>query len=102
MASLKDSALNYSSATTMNIADLDKVSTDLDLVPDSFEVDENGEKKTVYQEIIIIEDQKYRVPKTVLQQLKVLLEDNPQMKFFKVKKTGSHMDTRYTVIPVSN
>ena len=100
MASIKDSALNYSSTTTMNIADLDKVSTDLEIVPDSFEVEENGVTKTVNQEVIIIDEQKYRIPKSVLQQLKVLLEDSPELKHFKVKKTGSNMDTRYTCIPM--
>ena len=87
----------------MNIADLDKVSTDLELVDDEFEFTDRatGLPKKVKQEVIIIDDVKYRCPVTVKQQLKILLEDNQNMKFFKVKKTGEGKDsTKYQVIPL--
>ena len=33
--------------------------------------------------------------------LEKFLEDNPNLKTFKVKKSGEGMETRYTVIPLS-
>ena len=104
MATIGEAADNYkASAKTMNIADLDKVSTDLQIELDTFEFTKGDETKTVEQEVIIIDEIKYRVPVTVKQQLKVLREDNPELKFFKVKKSGSTKDdTRYQVIPLMN
>jgi len=101
MATIGEAADNYQASTkTMNIADLERVSIDLQIVEDSFEFTKGDETKIVTQEVIVIEDIKYRVPVTVKQQLKVLLEDNPNMKFFKVKKSGTTKDdTRYQVIP---
>lgn len=102
MAKLNEYAQGYEpSAKTKNIADLDSVSTDLELVDDEFEFEKNGETKTVKQKVVIINDEKYRVPVSVIQQLKVLLEDNSSLKTIKVKKSGSTMDdTKYQVIPV--
>ena len=82
---------------------MDKVSTDLELVSDEFEFTDRttGLPKKVTQEVVIIDDIKYRCPVTVKQQLKVILEDNPELKFFKVKKTGEGKDnTKYQVIPL--
>jgi len=102
MATIGEAADEYQASTkTMNIADLDRVSIDLQIVEDSFEFTKGDETKTVTQEVIVIEDVKYRIPVTVKQQLKVLMEDNPKLKFFKVKKSGTTKDdTRYQVIPL--
>lgn len=104
MANLKEAANEYeASSKTKNIADLQKVSTDLELVNDTFEFEKDGQTKIVTQQVIVIDNDQYRVPKTVIQQLKVILEDNPELKFFKVKKTGTTKDdTRYQVIPLMN
>ena len=103
MPKLNEYAKGYEpTANTKNISDLDKVSTDLDLVDDEFEFEKNGETKTVKQKVIIVNNEKYRVPVSVIQQLKVLLEDNPALKTIKVKKSGTTKDdTRYQVIPVT-
>jgi len=101
MAKLKDEALAYESKQTKNIADLDVVSVDLDLEDDEFETeDEKGNLKTVKQKITMVNGEKYRVPNSVLKQIKVLLEDNPKMQKFKVKKSGQGLNTDYTVIPI--
>jgi len=98
MGKISEEALNYKPQTkTKNIADLQEVSVDLDLQDDSFEFD----NKTVNQKVIVVNDEKYRVPTTVIQQLKVILEDNPKMTKFKVKKSGTTKeDTKYLVIPL--
>jgi len=36
-----------------------------------------------------------------LKSLKAILEENPNLKDFKVKKSGTGMSTEYTVIPLS-
>ena len=103
MAKISDVAKEYEpSSKTKNIADLDKVSTDLEVLDDEFEFeDKQGVKKVVKQKVVVVDGENYRIPVTVIQQLKVLIEDNADLKFFKVKKSGTTKDdTRYQVIPV--
>lgn len=101
IAKLKEEAEAYQPQQTHNIAELEKVSVDLDVSDDEFETqDEQGNTKIVKQKIVMIEGVKYRIPNSVLNQLKVLLEDNPHLKNFKVKKTGQGLNTDYTVIPM--
>lgn len=101
MAKLKDEALAYESKLTKNIAELEEVSVDIDVEDDEFETeDEKGNPKTVKQKVTMIDGEKYRVPNSVLKQLKTHLEDNPNLKKFKVKKSGSGLNTDYTVIPI--
>ena len=88
---------------TKNIADLKEVSADIDLIDDEFEVTDKVTKqiKTVKQKVIIVDNEKYRVPNSVIGQLKVIWEDNPNCNKFKVKKSGTTIDdTRYQVIPL--
>ena len=90
-------------AKTKNIADLKEVSTDIELIDDEFEVTDKVTKqvKTVQQKLIVVEGEQYRIPVSVISQLKAILEDNPTCKKFKVLKTGTTMDdTRYQVIPL--
>lgn len=104
MTKLNDFAKDFEpQSKTKNIADLKEVSTEIDLIDDTFEVTDKVTKqvKTVRQKIIIVEGEQYRVPTSVISQLKVILEDNPGCKAFKVKKSGTTMDdTRYLVIPI--
>ncbi len=99
---LKEEAESYEPASkTKNIAELAKVSTALVTEDDSFTFSENGKDKTVNQKVVVVDGEKYRVPLSVIGSLKVMLEDNPNLKFFKVKKTGEGKDnTKYTVIPL--
>ena len=98
MATLKEEAITYVSNETKNIADLDKVDISL-VVNDDEAVDSDGEK--FFYKYVKLNDEQYRVPKSVLKNLKVLLLDNPNLKEFKVIKTGKGMDTTYTVVPLS-
>jgi len=101
MPNMKDFATSYEPSKTKNIADLDVVSVDIEIKDDQFKAhDENGEEKTVKQKIIEVDGEKYRVPISVVAQLKVQLEANPEMKKFKVSKTGTGMNTQYTVVPI--
>jgi len=103
MSKISEYAQSYEpTATTKNIADLKEVSVDLELEDDEFEFkDKNNQVKNVKQKIIVVEGESYRVPVSVIQQLKVILEDNPTLKKFKVKRSGTTKDdTRYQVIPL--
>jgi hypothetical protein len=104
MTKLNNFAKDFEPASkTKNIADLKEVSTDIELIDDEFNVVDKitKQEKTVRQKVIVVEGEQYRVPISVISQLKVLLEDNPNLKKFKVKKSGTTMDdTRYQVIPM--
>jgi len=95
---LKEAAKTYESHSVGNIADLPKVSTELSLEDRE---GTNDEGKTFQYKVITIEGQAYRVPNSVLKSLKAILEDNADLKTFKVKKTGTGLNTEYTVIPLS-
>lgn len=100
---IKDFAKDYETKATKNIADLSEVSTELELIDDEFEFTDKktGAVKTVKQKVVNINGVDYRVPASVFQQLNVMIKDNPNLKRFKVIKTGTLMETKYTVIPLS-
>lgn len=102
MSKLKDFAKSYESSTTKNIADLPEVSIDVEITDDQFETIDKKTNlpKTVKQKVITIDNVAYRVPVSVVEQLKIVLEDNPNLKKFKVKKSGTGMETKYQVIPL--
>ena len=96
-------AKDFKSKQTKNIADLPEVSTELGVFDDQYELTDKktGDTKTIRQKVVRVGDENYRVPISVIQQLKIVLEDNPNLKRFKVKKSGEGIDgTRYQVIPL--
>lgn len=96
---LKEEAQAYEPIKiTKNIAELSQVSTDLLMEEETFK---NADGEDVVIKIIEVNAERYRVPASVLKDLKVILEDNPNLKSFKVKKAGEGMNTRYTTIPLS-
>lgn len=97
MTNLKDEAMDYEPTQTKNIADLDSVPVDIDVKQEDFE----HEGKQVIIKVIEVDGEKYRVPKSVLKSLKAILEENPDLKNFKVKKSGEGLGTVYTVIPLA-
>ena len=97
MATLKETALQYEPAHTYNIADLDVVSTDLNVMYDSG-TDKEG--KPFSYGYIEVDGKQYRIPNSVIAQLNAILEENPKLTKFRVKKTGEGMQTRYTLIPL--
>ena len=103
MAKLGEYAKEHIATTaTKNITELPEVLVDTEIEDDSFTFTKDGKEETVNQKVIIVGDDKFRVPTSVINQLKVLLEDNPTLKRFKVRSSGSGMDTRYQVIPLMN
>ena len=97
MATLFETAQAYEPPQTRNIADLDVVKTDLEVEEKEF-VREDGTKFQV--KVINVKGFDYRVPTSVFKSLKAMKEDKPNLKLFKVKKTGEGLKTVYTVIPL--
>ena len=95
---LSDAAQAYEPAvTTKNISDLDSVSLEVDMIPKVFN---HGKDNEYTQDVITIDDEDYRVPKTVQAQLKTMIEADIVFKTFNVVRTGTGInDTVYTVIP---
>ena len=104
MTKLSDFVKDYEpTSKTKNIAELKEVSTEIDIVDDEFDVTDKitKQEKKVKQKVVVVAGEKYRIPASVIAQLKVVMEDNPNCKKFKVKKSGTTMDdTRYQVIPL--
>jgi len=98
MATLKEYAKNFTPKQTKNIADLNEVSVDVQIFLDGQGTDNNG--KDFFYNYLVLNDEEYRVPDTVITQFKDLLEANPQVKKFKVKRSGEGLKTRYTTIPL--
>lgn len=95
---IKEEAKAYESQSVGNIADLPKVSMNF---PVEDREGTNDDGKTFKYKVAVIEGNEYRVPASVLKSLKAILEDNPNLQTFKVKKTGQGLATEYTVIPLS-
>lgn len=98
MPSLKEAAKNYESQMTKNIADLDKVSVDVKIEERTFNA---GTEEEFTINVTKVANEDYRIPNSVLKQLRVHLEKNPKMKFFSVVKEGEGLKTSYTVVPAN-
>jgi hypothetical protein len=94
MKTIKDEAQGYEpKAKVRNISELPSAETNMVVF-----TDEEAEFPYSYIEI---ENERYKIPVSVLASLKAILEENPELKKFKVKRTGEGMETRYTVIPLA-
>jgi len=94
MGNFKDEAQNYESkAKVKNISELPSVDTNNAVMQET-------EVEFPYNYIVINND-RYKVPVSILASLKAIFEENPNLKKFKVKKSGEGMETKYTVIPLA-
>ena len=69
MTKLNDFAKDYEPLSkTKNIADLKEVATDIELIDDEFDLPAKGNvpAKKVKQKVIVVENEKYRVPASVI------------------------------------
>jgi len=98
MGTLKGDAEAYVQKQTKNVTELAKVSVDLETREEEF-TDAEGKPFTVMK--ITVDGEDYRVPKSVLKQLKEFLKEMPDLKYFKVTSTGSGLNTEYTTIPLA-
>ena len=96
MGTIKDSAQKYEPKRMKNIADLEVVRTDVDFIENEERKDQNNEKYTV--SYFVHDGEEYRVPASILEQLKTILKEKPELKTFKVSKSGEGKGTKYQVI----
>ena len=96
MVSIREYAALQEETKTGNIADLEKVS--LDDIEIKSQSGTTSEGKEFSYDYVTVNEKNYRVPKTVLFQLKELMQEKPEMTHFKVKKTGEGLNTKYQVI----
>ena len=94
MGTIKDEAKGYEpKAKVKNISELPAVETNIAVFEDT-----DAEFPYKYVEV---NGERYKMPLSVLGSLKAILEENKDLKKFKVKKSGEGMETRYTVIPLA-
>lgn len=102
MVSLKETAKAYTPAEVKNIAQLDSVSIDVEIVEKTYK---EGTPEEFTQEVIEVDGQDYRVPTPVIASLEALLK-NPKVEpftHFQVIRSGTtKTDTRYNVVPLRN
>ena len=97
MSSIKESARNFVSRQTKNIAELKSVEVELNVFEGKGK-DQTGKEFTY--KYIEVDGDEYRVPDKVLKDLKAILEKKPTLKTFSVSKQGTGLNTTYTVIPL--
>jgi hypothetical protein len=97
MANLREASKAYEPTKTKNIADLEAVSLD-----SQFEERTGKDKdgKDYSFSVVVVVGQDYRVPDSVLKDIKAIMEAKPSLKTVKVIKKGQGMGTQYTVIPL--
>jgi len=89
---LFDEIKNFEVPQLKSIADLNGVSVDMKI-----ECEKSSQFPYKYLQIDNI---RYKIPNSVIKQMKDILELNPKVRAFKVKKTGSGIKTTYTTIPI--
>jgi len=94
MATLKDEAMAYEPPQTYNIADLEEVPVNLEIM-DGEGTDRDG-KPFVYK-YAKLNNQEYRVPGVVLGEIKKILKLKPTVTKVKVIRKGSGLATKYEV-----
>jgi hypothetical protein len=96
MSKLNELAQAYVPQQTLNISELDQIPVDVDVTVEEH-TDKEGEVFKV--NIATINNKKYRIPNSVIEGLKGLLNKMPNLKVFTVLKTGQGMGTKYQVLP---
>ena len=97
MTNLRDTAKAYEPQKTKNIADLEAVSLDV-VIEERKAKDKDGKEFSFHVALVVGEE--YRVPSSVLNDIKAIVQAKPTLKTVKVIKKGSGMNTSYTVIPL--
>lgn len=98
MPTLKEYAESYEVKKTRNISELAVVPVELDLKDGSF-TDNTGQ--IIAFKFVELNGERYRVPNTVIADLKQIMATKPGVTKVKVNKFGTgKTGTKYTVIPL--
>lgn len=93
---IRQASATYESKETKNITEVGVFDIDLELEEVTYNEGQEDEFTVNETEI---NGETYRVPNSVLKQIKVLIGDNPNLKQVKVLKEGEGMKTKYQVVP---
>lgn len=91
---LREESVAYEPKKTLNIADLDRVNLSWNM-EDRIGTDSEG--KEFEYKVLIVNGIEYRVPNSVLEEIKKMLDLKPDLRFVKVEKSGSGLGTKYSV-----
>lgn len=94
---LRETAKAYEPQSTHNVAELEAVSLDAP-IEERTAKDKDG-KEFSYNVVLVAGDE-FRVPATVLKDIKAIMIAKPSLKTVKVIKKGEGFKTQYTVIPL--
>lgn len=98
MANIKETAKAYQPKKTKNITELEVVNLETMQVEVRQGTDNKG--KDFNYSVVLVGSEEYRIPDSVLNSIKTIVEAKPSLKTVKVIKKGQGMDTTYTVIPL--
>jgi len=90
MANLKEEAQGYEPKHIRNISELKAISIDVEVFTET-------EVEFPYK-YIVVNGERYKMPLTIIADLKEVLEEKPDLKDFKVKRVGEGKNTKYTLI----
>lgn len=94
MSTLREEAIAYQPQQTLNIADLDKVPVDVEMFS---KTGKNKDNEPFTYKYFVLNEQEYRVPSSVIEEIQTIVKLKPDTQFIKVKKSGSGLSTRYKV-----
>jgi hypothetical protein len=95
MATIRETAKAFVPKQTKNIADLESVNLDWNVEDRE---GKNEEGKDFKYKVMVKDGEDYRVPPSVLNAIKTIVENKPNQKTVRVIKKGTGMNTEYTVI----
>ncbi len=95
MANIKETARAFVPKITKNVADM--LVLDLEL-PIEHRTALDKENKQFEYDVVVKDGEDYRIPSSVLNSIKTILEAKPTQKTVRVVKKGSGMNTEYTVV----
>lgn len=96
---LKQTSQEYIPPQSTNISELEKLPLNCTLEDAEATAKDGKVFKYKYTQI---DGVKYRVPGTVIGQIKQILKEYPNINHVTVNKSGTGMDTKYMVIPIMN
>lgn len=96
------SIMNVEVSTIVKIDEIESIPVKISVTLKQFSGEKEGEPYNFEAYVTTIGDNEVRVPKTVISQLQAQCRENPTLEFFKVTKSGSGINTTYTVIPKLN
>lgn len=103
MTTLKETAKAYEPPQTRNVTELEALSLDVPILLKKGKkkpTTENPQGEEYEYSVAVVLGEEYRIPDSVLHQIKTIMESKPTLKVVKVVKKGTGLNTTYTTIPL--